>query len=199
MEKAAIVYHDYVNLKLHFNKDGYLGHDITNSKKLLLGYKSNKDRMHFERIAELFKSRDVMKRYFVSGFLYDKNMWIGDFVFDIDQLSVLHSERVARVRNMMTVFNSDCVELGELMSLNKKTLRSVLCSKSGRPEIMDMGFSLETLAIFDRITSFCSSSGDDPLWKEESFRIFKYKYFLNFSRIRELVASMNTHLKSRLT
>lgn len=178
VEKTQQVFHDYVNIKLHFRDPSYRAdHFRENSKIMRFNYKTRKDLKFFEQLASYFSHRSSLIEYFISGFLENPGRWIGDFIEDSDQLIEEHRKRMNRCRNLVKVFEEDCQRMSSSYTLKE------LLGGGGTPKIFFEGGCKETLAVLDHLTGFCQSgtASNDLAWKRDSLTISKYKYLLKFN------------------
>lgn len=190
VDASLQAFRDYVGLKLHFNETMIWNRNCGKRLTEAALYK-RKDRQFFERIAYQIRDREERIQHFVSCFLHNRNMWIGE-MFDQD-MRHLHRSRMMRVKALDHTVKSEVDNIIDFMVEEKYTLRDLFLTSNQSPAIFRRqsdiigGVSRETLALLDRAFKFCSRANDnDPLWKEEAFRLAKYKYLLDVENFEGL-------------
>ena len=188
ISKSQIVYHDYINTKLHFNDFKYLGHNILNNNKLFLAYNKRKDKEQFNIISNYFTSRTSLINYFISGFLQNKKRYILDFIIDIDTIKEYHNKRIENSKNYISIFELDCIKIQNYIKTHDINIKELLRNNNQQPLIIRLvsdkkiKCSLETLSILDLFFGYTNGFKEtqDFLWQEKALQIYKYKFWLNF-------------------
>lgn len=178
-------FRDYVTLKLHFNGE-FIWNPSSGSKITESALYKRKDFAFFDRLTYAVKDREERRQYLISCFLMNPEIWVGEMLEP--EIKDFHRKRMMRVNSMQHTFRSEIENVIDFMRERKISVRELLLTKGSRPliiadrsEILG-GVSDETLAIIDKGFNFTSQPTDDPLWKRESFRLSKYRHFLEVDR-----------------
>lgn len=188
-------YRMYLALKMHFKSSTYDYFKYNGVVKVNYNsYQKRKDKRFFEKLARLYHSEDDMRNFFVSNFIYNKNMWIGE-AFTDDCVDVYKSW-LKKNQSLQYVFKNDCSNIigfsfpeHDTMLAKEKSFDSILKVKDGQhPPFVKMLLSkkinLETFMIFNEIFGlircYDKNIKEDVIWPSISFKCKKYRPFLNF-------------------
>lgn len=186
-EKTLQTFKDYISLKLHFSDESFMfNQDSKMSKIDMTTLMKRKDIKFFVKLTENNRTRKERMELLISLFLKNQNAWIGE-IFE-DELKDFHSARLAKTKALKHTFEKDTKNILEYMTENKKTIKELLLTNNDVPDIIKNrskivgGISDETLALLDKAFKFCRQKTDNPLWRQRSFSIAKYKHFLEIDK-----------------
>jgi hypothetical protein len=183
-------YHDYINLKLHFNNLDFIwSSTLVNSKVKLKAFEMRNDVRFFYQLASRVPDRVRRIELLISGLLFDNDIWIGDF-FNSD-VQDFHSDRCTRLQSLIRFFEKDCEMLSFWMVDNQKTLNDILLTSGIKDVIInklivDRIISLETASIFHHISGFALMWFPiQPLLQQRRMQIIKYHHVLNIDEKKQ--------------
>jgi hypothetical protein len=176
------VYKTYLSIKNHFTKEKYDYFKYCGrSRASLESFHKRKDRYFFEKLSRQ-KTDEEIKAYFVASFIEctdPQSLWIGEIISNGERNYV---EWAKRYQSLSYMFKTE----SEIF-INKDNLNSLFeCKPNKHPEILKKYFqkaiTLETMVILDCILGYVSKFDKkvtDPVWETVSFKIKKYRPFLN--------------------
>ena len=176
------VYKTYLAFKNHFTKVSYNYFKYSGkSRASVEAYNNRKDRYFFERMSRK-KTDEEIKEFFLANFIEcddPDRLWIGEI---IQTGSDSHSSWLKRFQGLTYLFKTE-VEV----FVHKETFQELFTIKGqSHPEILKKylqgALSIETMVILDMILDYVKDFDvklNDPVWETVSFKIKKYKPFLN--------------------
>lgn len=201
------VYRKYVALKLHFQQKKYDYFKFSGVAKVSREkFEMRNDKYFFHRISKVYDDTQV-EQLFVSNFVINKNVWIGDIVSEIGRknyldyrkkhqsLEYIFSEDMKRIHNLIisgvlrsfdSLFEStECDNWPEIVAL---TMQETIC--------------LETFIIMNKALNFMpkiSAKIDDTLvWPEVQQLSKKYAPFIQVDVKRFKKIMKNTFVEKTL-
>ena len=177
------VYKTYLAIKLHFTKDDYNYFTFNGkSRASESSFEKRKDRYFFKKLATKF-DRESIVEFFVSHFVVDSNIWIGD-------ISVYNSKTYTmwkrKIQSMSNTFMND---IDYLLSICP--FEDIFKSNSGQhPYLIQahMGdrVTLETMVILNLllnyIPDFDKSIKEPVVWPTVKKKVVKYAPFLSVDK-----------------
>lgn len=171
----------YVALKQHFTKDDYDYFKYSGKTGMTpAALERRKDKTFFLSVAK--KQRNPSGFVF-ANILENPNMWIGDMVNDQEKCEKVFVNWDKRIQSLTYTFKQEIKILNDdfdsnfLIDDKYPNLLSLYLRKK---------ISLETMVILDMIVSYLGywdrKLRDDPIWKETSKKIKKYKPFLEINK-----------------
>ena len=190
-----VVYTTYISMKKHFTDakfDFFKYNGKTRSS--VSAFNKRRDKYFFERMSRKL-SDDEIKLYFIANFVATENpsaVWVGEIM----QSGERHYNELSKKYQSITyTFRQECTDL-----FDEFGLADVFDPKRGHPPAVKKylagELSIETLTILDIIFSFCAKLDrklTDPVWETVSFKIKKYRPFINIDTdkckniLRELI------------
>ena len=186
--KVYDCYTEYTALKAHFSSN-YDYHKYNGKMKSAnpAAFNNSNLKLFFQKLA---KHRDV-QGFLVANFLEDNKAWIRELAYS-DKAEAVYTEWAKRIQSLTYTFTQEINKLDE-DSFNE----NFIVKNGNHPLILKLylgkDISLETLTILvdlsgadqylDRVLEH------DPVWEEVSFKVSKYKPFLQFDRekIRKII------------
>jgi hypothetical protein len=178
MSESFELYKFYIAMKKHFTSEDYdffkYGGKVNANAE---SFTNRKDKSFFINIAK--RQRDP-KEYVFACLLENPNIYIGDIATDKNHSDDVYNGWERRMQSLTYLFKE---ELGRLNS----DLDSNFVGQDGKhPPLLKLYLSkkvsLETVVILDMVLGFIGlwdrRMKTDPIWKEISRRIKKYKPFL---------------------
>jgi hypothetical protein len=189
MSAVLSCFRDYIGLKVHFSEDMIWNRNMGKrlSEETLM---SRKDYQFFQRLSYQIPDREERIQYFISCFLNDPDAWIGEML-DQEKMHA-HKQRMRVVNALDYHFRSDVDNIVNFMYERKINVRELLLTDGQAPLIIREwpnilgGVTEETLALLDTGFKYCAQESSDPLWRQKSFLIAKYKYLLQLDNINLL-------------
>lgn len=190
-------YRTYLAFKNHFSKPSFDYFKYNGKTKATSdSFHKRKDRYFFEKMSRQ-KSDQEIKEYFLANFIECDNpqkLWIGEI---INSGNDYYTQWKTRAEKLTYQFREDISHLFE-----SDTIDNVIKCKIGNhskllKEHMINKVSIETLVILDMILHFVNDYDkmlDDPIWQFYSFKIKKYRPFLNIDS-----TNFKNILKEKLT
>lgn len=201
------VYKDYLTIKKHFNTDFDYFKYNGKSRVRRETFEKRKDRFFFDKLAKKLSKNDVVG-FFVSNFVYNRKMWIGEFEdesFDIftdwkrkiESLSYTYSQDVANLRSSIETWN----ELKGGDNLQLKFDQIFKPEQGQHPILLNFVFSkecsIETFVILNDILDFvpCWNKRivEKVIWPDFAKVCVKYQPFVEYDKEK-----MMTILKKEL-
>lgn len=181
---AFTVYKTYLGIKSHFTNPSYDYTRYGNAKAKHSTFLSRKDRYFFERISKKYKDDQIIN-LFVSNFLMNENVWIGDFL--TVQLEDVYKDWCKRNESIEYNFEQDVESICNHLENHGKKFDDLFSCQGSHPELfkllMQKQITPETYVILDCILGFNKQfdrilSGD-AAYNNMSLKFKKYKAFLN--------------------
>lgn len=176
-------YVDYVMIKRHFEDSPFVWRENAEYGRLKPStFQKRKDCAFFVRLEnENSGDRKKWVDRLVSGFVFDRNLWIGD-VFEQDHIDSHHC-RMRRFGALESAFSRECEEIEYDLVSEESCLKNVLLtSGTGDPIIMGRFMkptSLETFSVLEHFTAFTRSWFPiNPIQKMRRNLIYKYSLLL---------------------
>lgn len=179
----------YLALKSHFKNERYDYFKFQGRVKAGRdSFARRKDRYFFEKLSKRFagdRASDLVG-YFVSNFILDESMWIGDALNEDAERHFL--EWQGRIQSLDYIFQSDCEKI--LTHIEKKEISfndTFSCAPGEHPVllrlVLNKSICLETFIILNMMLRFfsrwTSAMPDDFIWQEIRQRCQKYEPFLS--------------------
>jgi len=176
------VYKTYLSFKNHFTKDSYdffkyKGKTRANEST----FKKRKDRYFFERMSRK-KTDQEIHDYFVASFSQaedPRSVWIGQIIDTGDRR---YSEWSDKIKTLQSMFATEVS-----VFIQKSRFDELFACKNGNhsdilKKHLQNAISIETMILLDSILGYAKDYDSqlfDPVWETVSFKIRKYKSFLN--------------------
>lgn len=170
----------YVALKQHFTKDDYDYFKYSGKTGMTpAALERRNDKTFFLSITKKQKNPNG---YMFANMLENPNIWVGDLVNNQDKCEKVFVNWDKRIQALSYTFKE------EIKILNNDFDTNFLID-NGHPDLLSLyirkKISLETMVILDMIVSYVpywdKKMYDDPIWKEASKKIKKYKPFLEIN------------------
>jgi hypothetical protein len=179
---AFQVYKDYIFLKRHFQEYDFIWNENAQYKGSIQKLNNRKDLYFFKKAYKEFATRNECIQYFISAFLYDNNIWIGD-IFN-ESVEQYHQNRMKVFSRLEYVFETDCEKVQEFLEKYHISLETAFLTKGIKdciiltiPEI-----SLESLCLFHHFNQWANLWFPiHPIKKQRRFYIYKYLYQLRLN------------------
>lgn len=181
--KGYSVYVDYLMLKRHFDLDSFVWKEDAHYGRLKSEtFKKRRDASFFIKLDN--DSSSIRRKWvdrLVSGFIYDKNFWIGS-VFDEEYIDY-HNYRMKRFGSLESTFSREIDIIEQYLIEEKTCLESVLLTNGTKDPIIIGKFmrpiSLETFAVIEHFSSFTRMWFPvNPLQQLRRKLIYKYSMLL---------------------
>ena len=175
------VYKTYLSFKNHFTKESYdffkyKGKTRANEST----FKKRKDRYFFERMSRKKTDQEIYD-YFTASFSQaedPRTVWIGQIIDNGDKR---YQEWSDKMKTLPFMFKTEAS-----IFLAGQDFDSIFECKKGHPIILkkhlQSAISIETMVLLDMVLGFAKNFDTmlfDPVWETVSFKIRKYKPFLN--------------------
>ena len=183
------VYKVYLAIKLHFTSKNrsydFHRHGGRTTAKLET-FTKRRDRYFFHKLSRTYNST-TMVDYFVSNFVNNSNLWVGDIIGSTGDES--YKEWSKRIESLHYIFEQDVDFILDLMMAKDMHFDDIFTSHDGQhPPILKMVLSkkicVETFVILEDILSFAKRLDKDimetVLWPKLHDRIVRYKPFLKY-------------------
>lgn len=189
--KGFSAYIDYLMIKRHFDLDDFVWKEDANYGRVKPEtFQKRRDASFFIKLDN--DSSGVRRRWvdrIVSGFVYDRNFWIGS-VFD-DEYIDYHHFRMKRFGSLESTFSREADDLEHYLITEETCLKTVLLTRgTNDPIIIDRFMrptSLETFAVLENFSSFTRMWFPiNPLQQMRRSLIYKYSMLLRLGE-RDLV------------
>jgi len=187
------VYKVYLAIKLHFTSKNrsydFHRHGGRTTAKLET-FTKRRDRYFFHKLSRTYNST-TMVDYFVSNFVNNSNLWVGDIIGSTGDES--YKEWSKRIESLHYIFEQDVDFILDLMMAKDMHFDDIFTSHDGQhPPILKMVLSkkicVETFVILEDILSFANRLDKDimetVLWPKLHDRIIRYKPFLKYNMPR---------------
>jgi hypothetical protein len=173
----------YLALKQHFSNQSYDYHKYNGKVNAKLQtFHKRKDRYFYERLSRNKNKKEIID-YFIANLVAAENpskLWIGDLKGESGE--EIYSNWIRRNQSLPYTFSEDLKKLTEEHHIieclkSKNNTHPIIIKKFLKSEI-----SIETLVILDVLLEFSKNLTEllsyDPVWKDLSLKIEKYKCFL---------------------
>ena len=168
------VYRVYISYKAHFSAStaDISKYEFGLFKPSYDAFISTKGHFYYDRIAKLLKTESEFTILFISAFLYDPDVWIGDVYMDLDKYKDLKTAREDLLQDMHYIFAKDCKHLMSTGMKFNKDLGEFVFDK-----LMSSSTELETFIILKKIFKFNldNNSTYDYIYR---IKYTKYEYLL---------------------
>lgn len=184
-QRTLQCFRDYVTLKLHFNGE-FIWNRTSGERITASALQKRKDFVFFDKMAYQIKDQEERRDYFITCFLKDQKMWIGEMLEQ--DIKHAHRARMMKVNSLEYTFTSEVENLIEYMREKGLSIKELLLTNNATPLIMaDQrniigGVSFETMSLLDKGFRFTSQKTDDPLWRQTAFVLSKYRHFLEIPK-----------------
>ena len=183
------VYKIYLAIKLHFTSKNqsydYHRHAGKTTARLVT-FTKRRDRYFFHKLSRTYSDTDIVN-YFISNFVSNTNLWIGDIIGRAgDENYKVWSRKIEALH----YYYEQDIEYILSMITKKLSFDDIFTSKEGQhPPILKFVLSkkinFETLLILDEILKFSKrlnkTISEKVLWPKLYDRMIRYKPFLNYN------------------
>ena len=175
------VYTTYLALKKHFTDQKYDFFKYNGkTRSSVSAFNKRRDKYFFERMSRKLSDEEI-KMYFIANFIATENpsaVWVGEIM----QSGERNYQQLSKKYQSITyTFGQECSDLFEEFSLP-----DAFDTSRGHPPVVKKylagELSVESLVILDIIFGFCKKIDrklNDPVWETVSFKIKKYRPFIN--------------------
>mgnify|MGYP001302058562 CR=1 FL=1 len=177
------VYKIYLSLKLHFSKDNYNFFTFNGkSRASLKSFENRKDKYFFKKLGLKFQRQELIE-FFVSHFIVDGNLWIGNISI---HKSKTYSTWKSKMQSMSFIFENEMQSL-----FYDRDFDSVFKIDNGKhPDLLKEHLSgrvsLESMVILNQLVNYIphfSNKISDPIvWPETKKKVVKYEPFLSINK-----------------
>jgi hypothetical protein len=180
-------YKEYVALKNHFTQKNYDYIKYNGKTSVRVdSFNTRKDKIFFEKLS---KHKDP-KGFLIANLVIDEKVWIKDLAYN-EVAQTRYNDWIKRIESLTYTFKS------ELSKLKENFDENFLVEEYDHPYLLKLylqkEISIETLVILVEVT-YCfkhwnKKLSEDPVWDQVSFKIKKYKSFLNFdtAKIKSII------------
>ena len=183
------VYKIYLAIKLHFTSKNqsydYHRHAGKTTARLVT-FTKRRDRYFFHKLSRTYSDTDIVN-YFISNFVSNTNLWIGDIIGRAgDENYKIWSRKIEALH----YYYEQDIEYILSMITKKLSFDDIFTSKEGQhPPILKFVLSkkinFETLLILDDILKFSKrlnkTISEKVLWLKLYDRMIRYKPFLKYN------------------
>ena len=183
------VYKIYLAIKLHFTSKNqsydYHRHAGKTTARLVT-FTKRRDRYFFHKLSRTYSVTDIVN-YFISNFVSNTNLWIGDIIGRAgDENYKIWSRKIEALH----YYYEQDIEYILSMITKKLSFDDIFTSKEGQhPPILKFVLSkkinFETLLILDDILKFSKrlnkTISEKVLWPKLYDRMIRYKPFLKYN------------------
>ena len=183
------VYKIYLAIKLHFTSKNqsydYHRHAGKTTARLVT-FTKRRDRYFFHKLSRTYSDTDIVN-YFISNFVSNTNLWIGDIIGRAgDENYKVWSRKIEALH----YYYEQDIEYILSMITKKLSFDDIFTSKEGQhPPILKFVLSkkinFETLLILDDILKFSKrlnkTISEKVLWPKLYDRMIRYKPFLKYN------------------
>lgn len=182
----------YVALKTHFTKSEY--DFFKNKGQINASYDSfsaRNDKYFFEKLAELYPTRERCLGFILCNLLIDKNFYVGDFRSRYHEKN--YQEWLGRITSLVYIFEQDLRKMKDDIDKIDETFRNIFRIETGKStsRFVEMTLegvvSLETYILVDNIlglTEYYDGKVSDPLYEDFAFKVRKYSPFIQLDRAK---------------
>jgi hypothetical protein len=180
-------YKEYVALKNHFTQKNYDYIKYNGKTSVRVdSFNTRKDKIFFEKLS---KHKDP-KGFLIANLVIDEKVWIKDLAYN-EVAQTRYNDWIKRIESLTYMFKS------ELSKLKENFDENFLVEEYDHPYLLKLylqkEISIETLVILVEVTNcfkhWNKKLSEDPVWDQVSFKIKKYKSFLNFdtAKIKSII------------
>lgn len=189
----------FTSIKLHFTTDKYDYFKYNGKTSKVIdqdSFEKRKDKYHYYKLIREYNDKNDLIDLFVSNFLYEDKVWIGDMLDDNAKLNMVRYRN--EIKSISDVFNKDCEYLSKLYPNPKEMISCngdypLLLNDFLRNEI-----SFISLCILNNVVKFAdiwnSKIIDDIIWPILYLKIVKFTPFIQVD-ILEINDIMTNHFK----
>ena len=179
-------YKIYIAVKSHFNSEYDFSLYNGRIKTSVSAYEDRSDRYMFEKLGERY-TKPQMIGMFVSNLIKKENLWVGDLIVSDDAIDI-YQDWMARVKGLGHLFELEMKNVIDFVYSKNVPFTSLFECKNGtHPNAFRMLqqnlIELETFVVLDSLFNLCDrwdgQIDDDIIWPSWSFKIKKYRTFLN--------------------
>lgn len=181
------IYRTYVGVKLHFNSMKYDYIEMSGAVRVSgSSYDRRRDKYYFKKLSERLKNKDVVP-FFVSQFIKDNNMWVGEISDSIDNSMSIYRKWIGSIQSINSRLNEELNLIQEFLDDRELTVNMLFTITNGvsHPVIfrfyLEGMISIETMIYLNRkykFVDFFNGELIDPIWEHHSMIISKYESFL---------------------
>jgi hypothetical protein len=174
-------FREYIALKSHFTTKSYdyFRYNGKTKSASTKAYEARKDKLFFMKLA---KHSDP-KGFLVSNFIDGDNKWIGNLAYN-EQAQTIYTNWIKRTQSLTYNFQS------ELSKLKDNFDENILIEDNSHPHLIKLllrkEISIETLIMLVDVarcfTYWNKHLENDPVWEEVSFKIKKYRPFIQYDK-----------------
>lgn len=197
MPNGFETYQLYVAIKNHFSQASYDFHKYKGKVRVTEEtYEKRPDKYMFHKLGQKYP-REKLVNLFVSNFVIDTKIWIGDFVLSSDESEQNYTQWLAIVDKITYHVLDECDGIFSWLQNNKKRFADLfLVDKSDHPIIVKMllqkTISLETFVVLDSVFGFCrrvNKKISDIIWNDIFHKVRKYRPFLEYDpeKLKKLI------------
>lgn len=177
------VYKLYLAIKLHFTSDSYNYFTFNGkSRASLQSFEKRKDKYFFKKLGTKFNDEELIQ-YFVSHFVNDENVWIGNIT--VVGNSTIFSEWQRKIQSMRHIFEQDVDTLLKDTEF-EKLFKVVATHPPLITKYLAKSITLETLVILNQLISyvkdFDKSISEPVVWPDLKRKVVKYQPFLSIDK-----------------
>ena len=177
------VYKLYLAIKLHFTSDSYNYFTFNGkSRASLQSFEKRKDKYFFKKLGTKFNDQELIQ-YFVSHFVNDENVWIGNIT--VVGNSTIFSEWQRKIQSMRHIFEQDVDTLLKDTEF-EKLFKVVATHPPLITKYLAKSITLETLVILNQLISyvkdFDKSISEPVVWPDLKRKVVKYQPFLSIDK-----------------
>ena len=183
------VYKIYLAIKLHFTSKNqsydYHRHAGKTTARLVT-FTKRRDRYFFHKLSRTYSDTDIVN-YFISNFVSNTNLWIGDIIGKSgDENYKIWSRKIEALH----YYYEQDIEYILSMITKKLSFDDIFTSKEGQHPlilkfVLSKKINFETLLILDDILKFSKrlnkTISEKVLWPKLYDRMIRYKPFLKYN------------------
>lgn len=195
----------YLAVKSHFLNEKYDYFKYQGRTRAdIRTFQNRKDKYYFEKLGKVLKTEGETERFFVSNFVFEGNLWVGDALQEGCQNNYVHWKK--RIQSMRYIFKKDLTYLTEQAEELQANIKELFQSKDGQhPLVLKMflkkKLTIESLVILNSFFHFFDrwdeTIKDKTLWPEIRKRCLRYEPFLFSYLNKEQVRSMKKIVKDK--
>jgi hypothetical protein len=186
MPNELETYKLYLSIKSHFTTKSYDYHKYRGKVKVSEeSFYKRRDTKLFYKLGKKYSAAKLLD-IFVSNFVYNPNLWIGDFVLT-NEFEDTYTRWKGIMEKFSYNFSEECFQLLSWAEKNNVKFNDLFTVKGhDHPIIVKMALqkvlSLETFVALDMLLKFgkrIDKKIDDPIWKNLYLKSQKYGVFLD--------------------
>ena len=169
------VYRAYISYKSHFNQKGsdISKYNFNLFKVSYTSFLNTKGQNFYDKIAKRLQKEPEVINVFISAFMTDSSLWIGDICNELSYYIELNENRQNRINNMAYIFRRDCITLLNAGLKFDTSLGILAFNKFISSEI-----ELESFIIFKKIFNFNLDNNKEYCYFYRD-KYLKYECLLN--------------------